>query len=206
MLSQLHRRMMAVFGATVRVACPASDAEAIKRATNLIPVEGPEEDVLTRMLNVLDATGAEVLVRVTADCPIMPPDLIYHGLKEYGRTGRVVQNWRPRCHPDGFDFDIWPSGILRNLGETLEGPDREWFAQAYLDARGESLHIGGNPQLARLRLTVDHQEDLDLMRALYEEQGEDIWQANRIIEWCMRNPKLMKTNQKYVKDFGARPR
>lgn len=207
LLSQLYRRMRAVKEAFhVDIACPYKDREMIAEATGVEPVAGPEDDILTRLMNVVLDNKADFLVRITADCPAMPPDLVSHGIREAMRWRKVVQNWRPRAHPDGFDFDIWPTHVLKELDGKLDGKDREWFASAYLDAKGENVHVDGNRLLSKLRLTVDYPEDLEVMRALYADMGDEVWGASLIVQWCTVNGLKMKPNEKYSGEFGARPK
>ena len=204
LISQLFRRMRAVRAADdVVISCPYADAGEVQELTMLPCRSGPEEDVLTRLL--IAAKGYDFLVRVTADCPAMPPDLVEHMISDAVNRDEVVQNWRPRAYPDGFDCEVWPVKVLLELSDSLTGDDREWFAQAYLDQKKRSFHPGGDKQLAKMRLTVDYPEDLEVIEALYSDMGDEVWGARRIIEWCYQNPRIMRFNKMHVKDFGARP-
>ena len=204
LLSQLFRRMRAVRAADdVVISCPTDDAEEIQTATLLPCRSGPEEDVLTRLL--IAAKGYDFLVRVTADCPAIPPDLVEHMISDALNREAVVQNWRPRAWPDGFDCEVWPVETLLSLSDELKGDDREWFAQAYLDAKKPSFHPGGDASITKLRLTVDYPEDLQVLEALYSDMGDEVWGAKMVVEWCTRNPKVMKRNRHHVRGFGARP-
>ncbi len=204
LISQLFRRMRAVRAADdVVISCPYADAAEIQEATLLPCRTGPEEDVLTRLLNA--AKGYDFLVRVTADCPALPPDLVEHMISDAVNRKSVIQNWRPRAFPDGFDCEVWPVETLLSLSDELSGDEREWFAQAYFDAKKPNCHIEGGPGLTKIRLTVDYPEDLQVLEALYTDMGDEVWGTKSIVEWCMRNPRIMKKNWHHVKSFGARP-
>lgn len=202
MLNQILRRCRAVPNADgVAIACPEWDKGPIMSATGVEPITGPEADVLTRLLNVADALEADKLVRVTADCPLIPPDLIRIGI-EHSHKAPVVQNWRPRSWPDGFDFEVWDVPVLKMLSDKLIGKDREYFAAWSLN-NGINTHIlECKSDLSKWRLTVDFPEDLEVIRAVYEDMGEDVWGSDLILRWCQQNPAVMKKNQKHVKDFG----
>ena len=206
LICQLLRRLRAVRNVdAVVVACPEKDAAAFWKATSVQPITGPEDDVLTRILNVADELEADKVVKVGADCPLVPPDGIEYGIK-LSSGQRLVQNWRPRMHPDGFDFDIWDVDYLRDLSMRLQGADREWFASWAAEHDGPGRWIPSNHDASRIRLTVDYPEDLEVVRAIYKDMGDEIWGASLIFQWCLNNPQWVKLNQKHVKDFGARPK
>lgn len=207
MIAQIARRCRAVKDAGVLIACPERERDEIFKATGVGTVGGPEEDLLTRLLMAADHDHAEVLVRVTADCPLICPDLIEHGLKQMGKyKAKLVQNWRPREWPDGFDFEVWDVGLMRELSEKLTGGDREWFAQWALDHGIPSVSLPG-PKFANnlqdFRLTVDRPEDLDTVRVLYGDMRGEVWGAELVVKWCLDHPKLVK--KAYIGTFGSRP-
>jgi spore coat polysaccharide biosynthesis protein SpsF (cytidylyltransferase family) len=206
LVAQLVRRMKSVRNAhAVVVACPEKDRKEFFWATGTEPVTGPEDDVLTRMLNVLDATDADKLVKVGADCPLCPPDGVEYAIA-MSRGEKLVQNTRPRLHPDGFDFDIWDADYLRDLDKRLKGEDREWFASWAMSHDGPGKHVGTNVDLSKWRLTVDYPEDLELIRAIFKDMKGAVWGARDVIEWCAMHPDELKRNAHLVTNFGARPK
>lgn len=207
LICQLLRRLRAVrFADAVVVACPEKDASAFRAATSVHPITGPEEDVLTRILNVADQLEADKIVRVGADCPLVPPDGIEAGIK-ICENKNLVQNWKPRIWPDGFDFDIWDVGYLRQLSMKYTNGDREWFAsKAASENPGTHMRGQYRENLSKWRLTVDYPEDLEVVRAIYEDMGSEVWGAGLVLQWCATHPREMKKNAHHVKDFGARPK
>lgn len=205
LIAQLLRRLRAVRGVdAVVIACPEKDAAAFKRATGINPITGPEDDVLTRILNVANQLEADRIVKVGADCPLAPFDAIEAALERFPNE-QVVQNTHPRTFPDGFDFDIWRTACLKALNDVLVGDDREWFA-SYVFKKYPTAAMTNKVDLSRWRLTVDYPEDVDLIRAIYADMGDEIWTSARITEWCQSHPREMKLNQHRVTDFGARPK
>lgn len=211
MISHLYRRCSAVENAeSVVIACPEDDRIDIGKETLLPTVGGPEVDVLTRLLNVAKQYEADRLVRVTGDCPLIPPDLIRHMIDQANKhfpEYDVVQNWKPRCHPDGFDCEVWDVSFLKHLSNELtkEG-DREWFAQKALESGTKQIHVGSGADYSRIRLTVDYPEDLEIIRAIYKDMGDEVWGAELIHRWVISHKRLMMTNAKYVGSYGARPK
>ena len=205
LIVQLVRRLKTVKGVgMVVVACPHKDEDAFREVLGYQTIPGPEDDVLTRILNVANFLGAERIVKVGADCPLAPADAIEWALKTFPEE-RLIQNTVPRMHPDGFDFDIWHTEYLKDLDKRLKGDDREWFASWAMKHDGPGRYIPSNVNLSKWRLTVDYPEDVDLIRKIYEDMGSEVWDSRRIIEWCSTHPRDMKLNAHRVTDFGARP-
>lgn len=206
MLSQIVRRCKAS-GLDVAISCPPQDAREIMKETGHIPIVGPETDILTRMLNVAYELHASYVVRVTGDCPFIPWD----GLKwvtenHIESKPKVVQNWKPRVHPDGFDFEFWNVDYLEDLDKRLKGEDREWFAQWAIENDGPGVHIPCSPTLAHWRLTVDYPEDIEVAREIYQAMGDEVWDTRTLVTWLARNPTVLAGNASRIKDFGARPK
>jgi spore coat polysaccharide biosynthesis protein SpsF (cytidylyltransferase family) len=207
MLAQIVRRCKATTF-PVYLSCPPEDAEDIGKAVPGVEiVPGPEKDILWRMLLVAARAKATHLVRVTGDCPLVPHDLIVRAAEEAEKSkAACVQSWRPRTFPDGFDFEVWHVPFLVTLAAKLQGDDREWFASWCLDKGMPSIPItSAGENLSKMRLTVDYPEDLEVIRAIYEDMGEEIWESGRVVSWCKMHPATMRKNQDRVTDFGKRP-
>ena len=207
MLAQIVRRCKAT-RLPVTVSCPPDDAlEIAKALPGVDVVAGPEKDILFRMLLVAAHAKATHVVRVTGDCPLIPHDLIQaavEGMSNYP----CVQNWRPRTFPDGFDFEVWDVAFLVALKAKLKPEDSEYFAQYCLDKKMPNLPLTyAGKNMVHLRLTVDYAEDLDVIREIYQAQGEDIWESGRVVEWCNDHPATMALNASKVDGkFGAKPK
>ena len=210
LLNQLYRRMQASKQAWgVWVCCPDSDVLEIEQATRLPVIGGPEKDILTRLLGTAEKLGADRFVRVTGDNPLSDPMMIDHMIKlSVIQDIPVVTNWRPRLYPDGVDAEVYSVSHLKAISRDLKDEgDREWFA-SYCAEKLPADWVQGlknNEDLSRFRLTVDYPEDLEVVRAIFKEMGNQLWDTNLIVRWLEQNPKVKKLNQHRVTDFGARP-
>ena len=211
MLSQLHKRMKASKRATaVIVACPVKDQAEIEQATGLHCYGGPEEDLITRLMGAAQILEADMMVRVTADCPLSDPGMIDHGIGELWKAKNKgwCQDWAPRTYPDGLDYDIWRVDYLKYLDKKLTGKDREYFASWCAENKEDNVGVINGQDLSRmLRLTVDYEEDLALIRNIYTQMAGTIWNANEIIQYVMANPEVNALNAVHIgaNNFGAKP-
>ncbi|MEL7207911.1 MAG: NTP transferase domain-containing protein, partial [Actinomycetota bacterium] len=90
-------------------------------------VRGPEQDVLARYRIAADETGADVIVRLTADCPLLDPALVEEVVmvrEAYGSD--YASNSVVRCFPDGLDAEAMTADALRTAdAEATDAEDRE---------------------------------------------------------------------------------
>lgn len=114
---------------SVALCVPAGDP--IKEAfhNKIKIVEGPEHDVLGRYIKLLDETNADYLVRITADCPLIPSFVISsHIAKAVMNRMDYISNVDERCRtaPDGWDCEVISEELLRHANNYASHPcDRE---------------------------------------------------------------------------------
>ena len=75
---------------------------------------GPEEDVLARFLMAAEAEGADVIVRLTGDCPLLDPAVCGQALRLLKASGAdYVSNADPPTWPDGVDCEAFTFAALK---------------------------------------------------------------------------------------------
>lgn len=135
---------------------------------------GPEDDVLARFLGAARAHDADVVVRVTADCPLIDPEVIDAAIELYAaRQPKVsyVSNGFIRTYPRGLDVEVFPFCALKEAeAETASASDREHvtpfiWRQPDRYPRADLVDSDDN---SALRWTVDTPEDLRLVTEVYE--------------------------------------
>lgn len=131
---------------------------------------GPAQDVLARYHGAAVAVGAQDIMRVTSDCPLIDPRICGQVLALRRRTGAdYACNNMPPSWPHGLDCEAFTTDALaRAVTEARQPHEREhvtpWLRTAPGIRRANLAGPGG--PAARLRLTLDHPEDLALFRAL----------------------------------------
>ncbi|MCH9011751.1 MAG: NTP transferase domain-containing protein, partial [Proteobacteria bacterium] len=132
---------------------------------------GPEEDVLERYRLAAVAEGAEVVMRLTADCPLLDPQVCGLVLALLKRGGiDYACNFDPRSWPDGLDCEVFTAKALYEAdAEATRSIEREhvtpfiFFNRERYDVRSISCPL---PGMLGNRWTLDRKEDLDFLRAL----------------------------------------
>lgn len=133
---------------------------------------GPAEDVLARFAGAARAVRAEAVVRITADCPMLCPEisgLVVARLLAGGCD--YVSNALRRTYPRGLDTECLTMAALERA---------ERAATARRDREHVTTFVWGQPDVFRLagiedaadhadwRWTVDTEPDLRLARALHQ--------------------------------------
>ena len=167
-------------------------------------VRGPEHDVLSRYVMAAREVDADLVMRVTSDCPLIDPgvcgqvrDLLLESEADY------ACNNMPARFPHGLDCDVFAARFLYDADWLATDPyDREhvtpWLRREP-HIRRAALNGPGNG-MERLRWTLDQREDLSFFRALAAEMGEAARTASwsKIAALVMRRPDLAAINQEHI--------
>jgi spore coat polysaccharide biosynthesis protein SpsF (cytidylyltransferase family) len=131
---------------------------------------GPEDDVLTRYLLAAREHGANVIVRITADCPLVDPaivDLVIRARSD--ARADYASNVAPATYPDGYDVEaLTAECLLRVDREATLAYEREHVTvrvREHLDDY-RTAQVRSDRDLSWMRLTVDFPEDLDRIARL----------------------------------------
>jgi len=147
------------------------ELKAIATKIGAVTFRGSETDVLDRYLGAARAVGADVIMRVTSDCPLIDPKICGDvlALRESEGAGYATNNM-PRSFPHGLDCEAFTMGALAEAAaKANDRYDREhvtpWLRRA---AHVKRVNLNsGNPALATHRWTLDYPEDLEFFRAVF---------------------------------------
>ena len=131
---------------------------------------GPEDDVLSRYVLAVREHGADVIVRITADCPLVDPaiiDLVIRARADEGAD--YASNVAPATYPDGYDVETLTAECLFRIDrEATLAYEREHVTvrvREHLDDY-RTARVRNDRDLSWMRLTVDLPEDLDRIARL----------------------------------------
>jgi spore coat polysaccharide biosynthesis protein SpsF len=139
---------------------------------------GSEADVLARYAGAAREAEADLVVRSTADCPLIDPEVVDRVVEtlEAGRTELdYVSNVVRRTYPRGLDVEaLWRDTLERVERMATSKPAREHVTWFVYRERPELFAIGsvtGDADHADLSWTVDTPEDLERVRAIFAHLG-----------------------------------
>ena len=135
---------------------------------------GSENDVLGRFHGAADVFNADVIVRLTGDCPLIDPDIIDHVVKIFrDRRGvcNFVTNAIPRSYPAGLDVECFSRSALEIANaEATECYDREHVTPYFYKHpdRFKALSVVCDKDLSKERWTLDEPSDFELIKKIIE--------------------------------------
>jgi spore coat polysaccharide biosynthesis protein SpsF (cytidylyltransferase family) len=133
-------------------------------------VRGPEADVLARFGRVLDSIACDVVVRLTADCPLADPAVIEAAVEQHrSLDADYTSNTLARTYPDGLDVEvIRATALTQAVTEARDSEERE-HVTPYLYRRPGAFRLGAlcsGDDLGAERWTVDTPDDLEHLRSI----------------------------------------
>ena len=165
---------------------------------------GDEEDVLGRFLAVANSESATAVVRLTGDCPLIDPEVVDRVVNAYKHgTFDYVSNCDDRTYPDGLDTEIFSYQSLVEADRYATDKFSREHVTPYM--RGEKFcTIFGNfrrhqilfeADFSHIRWTLDTEEDLVRIRALYRELP-DYFSWLQALSVATKTPKLLGIEKK----------
>lgn len=166
---------------------------------------GAVRDVLDRFYRLAMSLGATVVVRLTADCPLIDPEVIDRTVGEFLSSDPPVDfaaNRFPppmeRTYPIGLDVEVCAFAALERAWREARRPYEREHVMPYLyeePGRFRVLHVRSETDYGRMRWTVDTAEDLKLVRAIYAAfDGRDDFSWRQVLELVSRRPELAEIN------------
>lgn len=143
---------------------------------------GSHFDVLDRYYQAATAAKADIIIRVTADCPLIDPELIDELFAFYQKeeadfaSNRLPPPWH-RTYPIGLDAEIVSMQMLTKAWkEAGEKYEREHVMPWFYDTPGRcKVSIMDAPEdHGQHRWTVDTPEDYKMMQALFEKLDDPL--------------------------------
>jgi spore coat polysaccharide biosynthesis protein SpsF len=189
-------------------------------------------DVLDRYYQTAKQAKADVVVRITADCPVIDPDLVDDVVKAVtGDQFNFAANRLPppfkRTYPIGLDVEVCPFNLLEKAWKKSTATFHREHVMPYfyegveLTSQSRTLETGISPRgfniailnhttdFSDYRWTVDTPEDLEFMRQVYSRfNGRDDFTWKEVLDLVHDEPELMKINSgvqhKALKDIDER--
>jgi spore coat polysaccharide biosynthesis protein SpsF len=183
---------------------PADDAivEHCKRTGRKV-FRGSEHDVLDRYYGAAKYMGADVVVRITSDCPVIDPEVTDATIRAFlDERADYASNTRVRTYPRGLDTEVMTAQALERAWRESSKPyQREHVTPYIYENPGKfKLHgIENDVDCSGHRWTVDTPEDLRLLQAIYARfGGRDDFGWREVLELVESDPSLADINRHIV--------
>lgn len=166
---------------------------------------GNEEDVLDRYYQAARQFAADVVVRVTSDCPLFDPELLEKMIQKFQsenfshRNLDYLSNTIKRTFPLGLDAEVFHFSALQkaHLDSKLDYEREHVTPYIYLHPEIFSVYTyKGSEDLSFHRWTLDTEDDFRLINAIYRElyRDNELFLTKQIINFLEQTPELNKIN------------
>ena len=169
--------------------------------------QGSENDVLDRYVQAAAKHKADVVVRITGDCPLVDPDLVDEVIRQFKATNvDYFSNVSPPTYPDGLDIEVFTFKALEQASrETADPFDRE-HVTPYLrkSAKIKTAAMQHREDLSSLRWTVDEPADFMVIEKVFQHfhpRTDFTWVE--VLTLKNEQPELFNINQHLIRNEGA---
>ena len=136
---------------------------------------GDEADVLDRYYRAAQHFHADIIVRITSDCPLIDPELIDAAVSAF-LDGKVdyATNALVATYPLGLDVEVFSFDALERAAKSAAKPYQRSHVTPYVYENPELfkiLSLGADADYTRYRWTLDTGEDLEMLREVYRRLG-----------------------------------
>lgn len=186
----------------------ADDAVCALAADAGVPsFRGHATDLLDRHVKAAQAFGADVVVKIPSDCPLIDPAVVDRVLAAFDESAHdYVGNLHPATYPDGNDVEIMPRAALELAWREASKPHEREHTTSFLWDQPGRFRIGsvrwetGLDYSMSHRFTVDYPEDYAFVKAVYEELGPSgaLFSLADILALLEARPDIFQLNAKYA--------
>ena len=168
---------------------------------------GSENDVLDRYFRAAIASSADVIVRITGDCPLIDSAIVDSTVSLRIESGAdYASNTTPPSFPDGLDTEVFTMSSLAIAHAQATTAAQREHVTPFIRESGQfrTANLTSVIDASSMRWTVDEPADLEVVRNVFEhfEPRKD-FQFSDIIALTKTNPELFTENQHLIRNEGA---
>lgn len=173
---------------------------------------GSEQDVLARYVGAAEALAADVLVRVTSDCPLIDAEFADQVLREFfSAHADFAYNDVEHSFPRGLDVEVFSREALHKAAEIADRQyQREHVTPVFYERPDmfKTAIVHADRDFSSYRWTLDTPDDLQLIRTIYSHfsnNSEFTWRD--VVALMEGSPDLARMNahviQKSIHEVAA---
>lgn len=170
-------------------------------------VRGSETDVLQRYLVAARQVQADVIVRITGDCPLIDPDLVDKVIEKYqSKNIDYLSNTSPPTYPDGLDTEVFSLQALERAGQESQDPFDHEHVTPYLRKPGlfKTAGFTHDKDLSGLRWTVDEPADFEVVSQVFAHFAPNIhFSWTQVLALQRSQPEIFAANHSIIRNEGA---
>lgn len=166
---------------------------------------GSENDVLSRYYYAAKENNADIIIRITSDCPVIDPKIIDNMIKtfiEISKTGKIdyISNTIERTYPRGLDTEVFTFEALERAFIEADKSYQREHVTPYIYENPEIFKIEGfknNIDYSSYRWTLDTIEDFKVIESIYQAlyDKDRLFYFTDIISFIKEHPEISEINK-----------
>lgn len=209
-LERLSRSRM-ITQRVVATTCNQEDdvIEALCRQMGVEIFRGSEDDVLDRYYRAAESVKADIVVRVTADCPMVDPALLDQVVQQFLQHAVAYASnvGEQPSYPNGFEVEVCAFDALATAWRDAQWRSEREHVTPYLIKHPELFPrvTQSSPiNYASMRVTVDYAEDYavvnDVFTALFVDNPD--FSVGDVVSYIEKHPDVLAPNQHIQRNDG----
>ena len=169
--------------------------------------QGSENDVLERFVEAARKHQADVVVRITGDCPLVDPELVDEVILRFKTAGvDYFNNISPPTYPDGLDIEVCTFKALEQASRETNKPYDHEHVTPYVRESGrfKTAAMQHSQDLSALRWTVDEPADFAVIEKVFQHfhpRTDFTW--SDVLNLQLQQPEIFHINQHLIRNEGA---
>lgn len=175
---------------------------------NIDYFRGSETDVLDRYYQTAKKFNFSAIVRITADCPMIDPQIIDKVIYLYKKEKLdYASNVIPPTFPDGLDVEVFPQKTLKKSWKESKLKSEREHVTVYMWQHPNLFkqnHLKNNIDLSIHRWVLDDPEDYEFMKKVYDKlyPNNPNFRMNDLLKFFIKNPEIEKMNKGIKRNEG----
>lgn len=167
---------------------------------------GSEENVLKRFFQISKFFNAENILRITADCPLIDPEIVDEVIKNFFfKNVDYASNTSPRTFPDGLDVEVFNFNALKKAYFNAKKKSEKEHVTEYIinNKIFKKYNLLNFKDYSFIRLVLDEPQDLSVIKKIFFYNKNNIFiNQTQILNLYKSNKEIFLENSHIVTNEG----
>ncbi len=185
-----------------------SEDKKLKKLVNKLGYDceqGSKNDVLNRYIYVAEKYKANIIVRITGDCPLVDPKLVDEVIEKFKNDSvDYCSNTNPPTYPDGLDVEVFTFEALKKSSfMTTKSSDLEHVTPYLKESKNfKTSCLVNHDDISEMRWTVDESIDLEVVNTIFNNFTPDLhFSWLKVLDLQKKSPGIFK-NSSLIRNEG----
>jgi len=169
---------------------------------------GSSDNVLERYYKCAKHHKADIILRITGDCPIIDSELVDQAINSFLMSKKVdlLTNNFPPTYPDGLDLSLFTFKVLKQAYKNAKSKYDKEHVVTYMIRLGKikKNNIYNKENLSSYRWTLDEKEDLYVIRKIFNHFKKNTFSWRDVLTLHKKQPEIFEENSHIKRDEGSK--